>query len=154
MRTLTGRLHGVPGEVRVLLSQRGPGVRTPKYFLCTDLTLSAQEILTRDQKRWGQEVDYWYVKLQLGLGDFRMQSYEAIARWYAVVYFVLAYLYWQSYEDTETHGQTTSLSEVLARLRQEHQREVLRAAGAEVAQGTPVEQVVERYLGTQQTQAA
>src|SRR3954471_10282177 len=27
----------------------------------TDLTLSAQEILSRYQHRWGQEVDYWYV---------------------------------------------------------------------------------------------
>ena len=42
----------------------------------------------------------------------------------------------------------------MARIRQEHQREVLRAACEEVAAGTPVEQVVERYLGTQQTQAA
>jgi DDE superfamily endonuclease len=154
VRALVGRLRGVPGEVRVLLSQRGPGVRTPKYFLCTDLTLSAQEILSRYQKRWGQEVDYWYVKLQLGLGDFRLQSYEAIAKWYAVVYLVLAYLYWRSYEDAETHGHTTSLSEVLARIRQGHQREVLRAACEEVAQGTPVGQVLERYLGSQQAQAA
>src|SRR5205085_2356685 len=58
VRTLTGRLHGVPGEVRVLLSQRGPGVRTPKYFLCTDLTLSCQEILSRYQHRWSQETDH------------------------------------------------------------------------------------------------
>jgi hypothetical protein len=116
--------------------------------------LSAQAILSRYQHRWGQEVDYWYVKLQLGLGDFRLQSYEAIAKWYAVVYFVLAYLYWQSYEDTKAHGHTTSLSEVLARIRQEHQREVLRAACEEVANGTPVDEVLERYLGTQTTQAA
>jgi hypothetical protein len=60
-RTLTGRIRGVPGEVRVVISQRGPGVRTPKYFLCTDTTLSAREILTRYQKRWSQEVDYWYL---------------------------------------------------------------------------------------------
>jgi hypothetical protein len=98
VRSLVGRLRGVPGEVRVLLSQKGPGVRTPKYFLCTDLTLSAQEILRRYQYRWSQEVDYWYVKLQLGLGDFRLRSYEATAKWYAVVYLVLVYLYWQSYE--------------------------------------------------------
>jgi hypothetical protein len=154
VRSLTGRIHGVPGEVRVLLSQRGPGVRTPKYFLCTDLALSAQEILSRYQIRWGQEVDYWYVKLQLGLGDFRLQSYEAIAKWYAVVYFVLAYWYWQSYEYAEAHGHTTSLSEVLSRIRQEHQREVLRAACEEVARGTPVEEVLERYLGTSTPQAA
>src|SRR5580692_2005769 len=36
VRALTGRLRGVPGMVRVLLSQKEPGVRTPKFFLCTD----------------------------------------------------------------------------------------------------------------------
>jgi len=154
VRSLTGRLRGVPGEVRVLLSQRGPGVRTPKYFLCTDLKLSAQEILSRYQHRWSQEVDYWHVKLQLGLGDFRLQSYEAIEKWYAVVYLVLAYLYWQSYEYAEAHGHTTSLSEVLAGIRQFHQREVLRAACEEVARGTPVEEVLERYLGAETPRAA
>ena len=71
--------------VRVLFSQKGPGVRTPKYFVCTDVKLSAQEILRRYQHRWSQEVDYWYVKLQLGLGDFRLQRHEAISKWYAVV---------------------------------------------------------------------
>jgi len=154
VRSLTGRLRGVPGTVRVLFSQKGPGVRTPKYFLCTDLTLSAQEILRRYQKRWSQEVDYWYVKLHLGLGDFRLRSCEAISKWYAVVYLVLVYLYWHSYESQTSHGQTTSLSDVLTRLRQDHQRAVLRAACEEAASGRPVEQILERYLGAATTQAA
>jgi hypothetical protein len=53
------------------------------------------------------------VKQELGLADFRLQSYEAIAKWYAVVYLVLVYLYWRSYEAGAQHGRTTSLSEVL-----------------------------------------
>jgi len=154
VRSIVGHIHRVPGEVRLLLSQKGPGAHTPKYFLCTDLSLSCQEVLRRYQHRWSQEVDYWYVKLQLGLGDFRLQSYEAIEKWYAVVYLVLVYLYWQTYEDRDQHGHTTSLSEVLARIRQEHQREVLRAACEEVAQGTPVERVLERYLGAGMPQVA
>jgi hypothetical protein len=63
-------------------------------------------------------------------------------------------VYWQSYEDAHATGHTTSLSEVLARIRQAHQREVLRAACEEVAKGTPVDEVLERYLGSQRTQAA
>lgn len=153
-RALTGRLRNVPGEVRVVISQRGPGARAPKYFLCTDTTLSAQEILTRYQKRWSQEVDYWYVKLQLGLGDFRLHSYEAIAKWFAVVYLVLVYLYWQQYEHAAHHGASSSLSEVLARIRRDHQREVLRAACEEVARGATVEEVVERYVGPPTVPAA
>jgi hypothetical protein len=154
VRQLLGRLRGVPGCVRVLMSQKGPGVQTPKFFLCTDTKLSAQEILRRYQHRWRQEVDYWYVKLQLGLGDFRLRSHEAISKWYAVVYLVLTYLYWQSYECKGAQGKTTSLSEVLARLREEHQRAVLRAACEEAASGTPVEQVLARYLGSAKTPAA
>jgi hypothetical protein len=122
--------------------------------LCTDLTLSAQAILEHYQLRWSQEVDYWHVKLQLGLGDFRVRSYEAISKWYAVVYMVLAFLYWQRYEYEQTQRRTTTLSEVMTRIRQQHQREVLRAACEEVARGTPVEQVLERFLGPQETQAA
>jgi len=154
VRSFVGRLRGVPGAVRVVMSQRGPGVRAPKYFLCTDLTLSAQEILRRYQHRWSQEVDYWYVKQELGLGDFRLQSYEAIERWYAVVYLVLGYLYWRSYEARDTQGHTPSLSEVMAGIRHDHQREVLRAACEEVAAGTPVEAVLERYMGRASPQAA
>jgi hypothetical protein len=154
VRQLLGRLRGVPGCVRVLLSQKGPGVQTPKFFLCTDTKLSAQEILRRYQHRWRQEVDYWYVKLQLGLGDFRLHSHEAISKWYAVVYLVLVYLYWQSYESKGAQGKTTTLSEVLARLREEHQRAVLRAACVEAANGTPVEEVLTRYLGSAKTPAA
>jgi hypothetical protein len=66
---------------------------------------------------------------------------------YAVVYLVLVYLYWQSYETKKRHGKTTSLSEVLARLRADHQRAVLQAACKEAAGGTPVEVILERYLG-------
>jgi hypothetical protein len=154
VRSLQERLRGVPGEVRVLFSQRGPGVRTPKFFLSTDLTLSAQEILRRYQHRWSQEVDYWYVKLQLGLGDYRLHRHEAISKWYAVVYLVLVYLYWHSYENQERSGKPRSLSDTLTRLREEQQRAVLRAACEEAAAGTPVEQVLKRYLGSGKSRAA
>ena len=83
-----------------------------------------------------------------------MHSHEAIGKWYAVVYLVLVYLYWQSYETQVAHGKTTSLSEVLARIREEHQRAVLRAACEEAASGTPVEEVLARYLGSTMPQAA
>jgi hypothetical protein len=146
VRSVWGSLRGVPGRVRVHLSQKGPGVRTPKYFLSTDVSLSSQEVLRRYQIRWSQEVDFWYVKECLGLADYRLQSYEAIEKWYAVVYQVLVYLYWRRYEESQPGRKAESLSEVLTRIRQEHQREVLRSACEEAASGTPVEQVLKRYL--------
>jgi hypothetical protein len=146
-RLLFGRLRGVPDSVHVIISQKGPGLGAPRYFLCTDRTLSAQEILQRYQKRWGCETDYWQLKEQLGLGDYRLQSYEAIARWYSVVYLVLAYLYWRKYEEERSHGSTRSLSEILQEARREHYRECLRQACTEVAEGAAIEAVLTRYLG-------
>src|SRR3954463_7443652 len=88
------------------------------------------------------------------VGRAALGALVAISKWYAVVYLVLVYLYWQSYECTGAQGRTTTLSEVLARLREEHQRAVLRAACEEAANGTPVEQVLARYLGSAKTPAA
>jgi hypothetical protein len=66
----------------------------------------------------------------------------------------LVYLYWRSYEARDAAGHTPSLSEVMTGIRQDHQREVLRAACAEVAAGTSVEAVLERYLGRASPRAA
>jgi hypothetical protein len=147
VRSLLGRLRGVPGEVRVLISKKGPGKTTPRYFLCTDESLSCQEILKLYQNRWRIETDYWQVKMHLGLGDYRVRSYEATSRWYSVVNLVLAYLYWRKYEHQKKSGCTISLSEVIQAIRQEHHRECLRQACQEVAQGQPLEEVLTRYLG-------
>ena len=47
------------------------------------------------QKRWPIEVDNFYVKQHLGLADFRVQSYEATEKWFAVVFLALAFLQWR-----------------------------------------------------------
>ncbi len=148
VRVHYGRLRGVPDPVNVVISQKGPGHPAPRYFLCTDTHVSAQEILQRYQKRWAIETDYWQIKEQLGLGDYRLQSYEAIAKWYTVVYLVLAYLYWRKYEQERSGGGPISLSEILQATRWEHNRDALRQACIEVSQGTPIQAVLERYLDT------
>ena len=63
-------------------------------------------------------------------------------------------LYWQCYEDRETHQRTTSLSEVLSRMRHDHHEAVLRAACEEVAAGASVDEVVQRYLKEPKRKAA
>jgi hypothetical protein len=104
VRTLHGKLHAVPFEVCVLISQRHHRDKHPKYFLCTDLALSAQQILSIYQKRWPIEVDNFYVKQHLGLTDFRVQSYEATEKWFAVVFATLAFLQWRlNHARTEEH---------------------------------------------------
>ena len=92
--------------------------------------------------------------MHLGLGDYRLQRYEAIAKWYSVVYVVLAYLYGCKYEHERSHGRTTSLSAILQATRREHQEACLRQACTDVAQGVPVEDVLQRYLGPAATGVA
>ena len=75
VRTLRGKLTKWSFEVCVLISHRHHRDKHPKDFLCTDRTLSAQQILPIYQKRWPIEVDNFYVKQHLGLADFRVQSY-------------------------------------------------------------------------------
>ena len=52
VRTLQGQLNKLSFEVCVLISKRHHRDKRPKYFLCTDLALSAREILPIYQKRW------------------------------------------------------------------------------------------------------
>jgi hypothetical protein len=153
VRSLDGRLRGVPGDVRLLISQKGSGAKAPRYFLCTDTKLSCQDILQKYQGRWRIETDYWQVKMHLGLGDYRLQSYEAIAKWYSVVYLVLVYLYWRKYEHERSRGGTTSLSAILQATRREHQEACLRQACSAVAAGEPLAEVLARYLGPAETAA-
>jgi hypothetical protein len=67
-----------------------PGMRG--HDLCTDLSLSGQQILSIYQKRWPIEVDNFYVKQHLGLADFRGQSYEATEKWFAIVFLTFVFL--------------------------------------------------------------
>ena len=92
VRTVTGHLENIRQEVYVIISKKRSGDRFPKYFLCTDTSLSAQEALKLYQKRWPVEVDNLYLKEVLGLGDFRLQSFEAIQKWFAVVVLAINYL--------------------------------------------------------------
>lgn len=92
VRTVSGHLENIRPEVYVIISKKRPGDRFPKYFLCTDTSLSPQEALNLYQKRWSVEVDNLYLKEVLGLGDFRLQSFEAIQKWFAVVMLAINYL--------------------------------------------------------------
>ena len=146
-REVTGRIKRVGGRVRVIISRRHPRDKRPKYFLSTDVTLCAGEILNWYSQRWPQEVDFWYLKQELGLGDFRVQPYEAIAKWYAVAYFTLTFLTWRRYEQPGRGTAWKSLAEVLAEHRAWHARDALRSACEEVLATGDVEAVLARYTG-------
>ena len=54
--------------------------------------MSVEQVLRYYQKRWPVEVDNTYLKIALGLGDFRQQSFEATQKWFAVVMLAINYL--------------------------------------------------------------
>jgi len=91
VRTRQGQLTTLPFAVCVLISQRHHRDKRPQYLLCPALSLAAQQILPIYHKRWPMEVDNFYVKQPWGLADFRVQSYEATEKWFAVVFLALAF---------------------------------------------------------------
>jgi len=145
VRARKGRLKNVPFEVCVLISKRHRGDKRPKYFLCTDLSLSPQQILTFYQKRWPIEVDNYYVKQLLGLGDFRVQSYEAVEKWFAIIFLAYTFLQWRL-----NHKQPDEpfkvVADVMRHHRQEHARQVLETACEFAVQCADMPQVLQRFI--------
>ena len=145
VRTLRGKLNTLPFEVCVLISQRHHRDKHPKYFLCTDLALSAQHILPIYQKRWPIEVDNFYVKQHLGLADFRVQSYEATEKWFAVVFLALAFFQWRV-NHAPAKERLRSVADVVRQHRYEHARTLLETACQEAAKLTDYLPVFKRFL--------
>ncbi len=145
VRTLRGKLNTLPFEVCVLISQRHHRDKHPKYFLCTDLALSAQQILPIYQKRWPIEVDNFYVKQHLGLADFRVQSYEATEKWFAVVFLALAFVQWRV-NHAPAEERLRSVADVVRQHRYEHARTLLETACQEAAKLTDYLPVFKRFL--------
>jgi len=145
VRTLRGKLTKLSFEVCVLIRHRHPRDKHPKYFLCTDLTLSAQQILSIYQKRWPIEVDNFYVKQHLGLADFRVQSYEATEKWFAIVFLALVFLQWRL-NHAAAKERLQSLADVVRQHRYEHARTFVEAVCQEAVQLTDYLPVLQRFL--------
>ena len=145
VRPVQGRLNHLSFDVCVLISKWHPRDKHPKYFLCTDLSLSAQQILSIYQKRWPIEVDNFYVKQHLGLADFRGQSYEATEKWFAIVFLALVFLQWRlNHAHTKNH--VHSLADVVRQHRYEHARTLLETACQEAAKVRDYRPVLQRFL--------
>ena len=142
---LQGKLNRLSFDVCVLTRQRHSRDKRPKYFLCTDLSLAAQQILSIYHKRWPVEVDNFYVKQSLGLADFRVQSSEATEKWFAIVFLAFAFLQWrlnQAYAKEQWH----SLADVVRQHRYDHARTLLETACHEAAKLRDSLPVLKRFL--------
>jgi DDE superfamily endonuclease len=135
-----GFLPGIKDEVCIIISKRNQRDNRPEFFLCTEPSLTAREVLSRYTRRWAVEVDHLYLKVHLGLGDFRLRSYEGVSKYFDLVGLALAYLHWRKVEESETDFKT--LSDVLARHRQDQNDACLRAFGQLVLQRRSVEQAL------------
>jgi len=155
VRSLRGRLNEVPFEVCVLISKRHPRSKSPAYFLCTDLALSAQEALAWYRDRWPVEVDNFYLKTRLGLADYQMQCFEAIEKFHAIVFLALAYLQYRLVQSLATahqsglarsNDQLRTLADVIRLHRAEHDVQLLKAACQLALQHNSLTPVLTKFL--------
>jgi hypothetical protein len=144
VRQMTGRLRKVPFDVRGLVSRRHYRDSLPVYFVSTDLSLAPQKALQWYAMRWNCEVDHWYLKERLGLGDFRLQSYEAIDKFCAVVHLSRAYTQWRLAHTSDPS--VRSPADVIRQHRDEHARDWLIGACQEAIASNSVDSVLKRFL--------
>lgn len=115
---MTGKLENILDEVRVFFSRRHPREKFPAYFMSTALTRTAQQALQGYQGRWSCEMVNFYLKTQLGLSDFRVQSYQAADR-----YIVAVFLAWANVEqrfEMERSAKTKTYGDIIRKHRDEH----------------------------------
>jgi hypothetical protein len=144
VRQATGRLKKVPFNVRVFFSKRHPREKSPAYFMSTDLTCSAQQALQGYSGRWSCEVSNFYLKTQLGLCDFRVQSYEAVNKYLVVV--LLTWAYVERRFEQERCAQLKTYGDLIRRHRNEHAIEWLTGALQMMQETGNIQQVLQRYL--------
>ncbi len=146
VRTVSGHLEDVSGKVCAIISRRHKGDHRPKFFVYTDLSLSAQEALRLYQRRWPVEVDNFYLKEGLGLADFRLQSFEATDKWFAVTLVSLNYLQYQQAQSYVETGQLPRLADLIRQHRWTHLENVIRRIAQEALQTGNVEEVLQRHM--------
>ena len=110
----------------------------------TDLTLAPHTALQWYAKRWNCETDNFYLKRRMGLGDFRLQSYEAIDKFCTVVHLAWAYVQWRLAHATDCQVQTPA--DVIRLHRDEHARDWLIGACQEAIACGDIQAVVQRFL--------
>ena len=112
------------------------------------LSLSCQtEFIICDQTI---EVDNIYLKEALGLGDFRLQSFEAIQKWFQVVLLALNYLQYQQALDLVKTGKLHILADFIRIHRQEHAYHLLHSVAERVLACGEIQPVLQCFIRTEQ----
>jgi hypothetical protein len=144
VRETTGRLSHVPADVRVFFSRRHPREKSPAYFMSTDLTRSAEQALQGYSGRWSCEVDNFYLKTQMGLTDFRVQSYAAVDKYMVVV--LATWVYVERRFEQERGTQIKTYGDLIRQHRDEHAVDWLTGALEMMREVGDVQQVLRHFL--------
>ena len=142
VRVIKGRLTDLPFDVCLVISKRHKRDKNPKYYLCSDLGLTAHKILNGYTRRWPVEVDYFDLKQRLGASDWRVQSFEATYKWMLMVHLALIFLQWRRIHDPTTN----SMGEIIRQHRADHARQILTAACELAIETGAIEPVLERFI--------
>jgi hypothetical protein len=144
VRRLDGRLAQVPYDVRVYFSKRHPREKSPAYIACTDLACSAKQALQGYTWRWSCETVNFYLKTQLGLEDFRVQSCEAVDKFIVVV--LLAWAYVEQRFALERSAQVETYGDIVRLHRDEHAIVWLTGAIRMAVETGDTDLVLQRFL--------
>ena len=90
-------------------------------------------------------VDNYYVKQLLGLGDFRVQSHEAIEKWFALVFLAYTFLQWRLNHTRSKEGFKV-VADVIRFHRHQHARHILEAACRFAVSCGDMTQVLQRFI--------
>jgi hypothetical protein len=112
--------------------------------MSTDLTRSAHQALQGYQGRWSCEVINFYLKTQLGLADFRVQSYEAVDKYMVVV--LLTWAYVERRFEQERSAQIKTYGDIIRRHRDEHAIAWLTGAIEMALETGDTQLVLQRFL--------
>lgn len=147
VRQVEGRLSDLASDVRVFLSQRHKGQRSPAYFATTRLGCQTQWVLQGYTGRWSCEVVNFYIKTQLGLADFRVRSYQACDKYVVAVH--LAWAYVEQRFALERGAQVKTYGDLIRRHREEHAASTMESALKLLQAGTSMEEVIARFVRPQ-----
>jgi hypothetical protein len=120
--------------------------------MCTDLTRTAQRALQGYGVRWSCEVVNFYLKTQLGLADFRVQSYEAVDKYMVVV--LLTWVYVERRFEQERAAQIKTYGDIIRRHRDEHAVDWLTGALEMMRETGDMQQVLQHFLRLETPDAA
>lgn len=142
VRSIVGRLSGMATAGRVFISKKHPRDTRPRYFYCSDVSLSATQALNIYHKRWSCEVVNWYLAELLGWADCRLWRAEAAEKYLMVLWLALAFLEYQQVMQFPS----SSLADIARFHRQRHARRLLERACQMAAEQGDLQLVLDTFI--------